>query len=255
MSTDQTIAEPRGTFATRMRTALAIDIAPTVLWGGLTILALIFIPALIARALYEAGLYRDISISTTAPASTIAAGFVVLSIIGLSEGGPGRRESVIGGWTRAQRLQLTFAFGGMLGVLAAVVWLLVALLQPLYEGWIESVTSPAEATVGLHDTVASPVAALVVAVSVFTAAFVPAMYVRLSHSHWTAVVAGSIPVLLLIQVFVIAYLFHAEPELLLLDALAGQPWMWLLLALALAGVYIAWVVAMSRTTSLKRYRA
>lgn len=256
MSHDSTMVAPASTFQDRLRAAFAVEIGPTILWGGLTILALVFVPPLIGWALYQADLYDGVFMRTTAPASTVGGGFIVLAIVGMAESGTGRRESVIGGWTRAQRHQLNVVFAAGFAVIGAVLWLVLALCQPLLESWLANAFAQSSTTIGFQTTVASPLAALVLAVSIFTAAFVPVMYVRLSHINWIAVVAGSIPVLVLLFVLGTTHLMFAEPtaELFAELDLSYSGW-WLLASVLLPAAYVFWVWQLAKKAGIRRYGA
>lgn len=256
MSQHDTITAPRSTFKAQLHAALKIDIIPTVLWGMVTILTVMIAPTLVGWILNQVGVGQAIdTLRSTAPANTVGAGFVVLAIVGMAEAGPGRRESVIGGWTRADRLRLCATFGAGLAVLAGLVWVLLVLGQPWFERLLNASLPVTDATYVLPEIVASPIAAFLVALSVFTAAFVPAMYVRLAGVHWTAVVGGSIVLVILMQAITVAYFRYAVPTDELMAGIAGASWLWLLAAVLLAAAYILWVVWMSRRASIRRYRA
>lgn len=254
MSHNTALVAPTATVQARLRASFKADIGPTLLWGGLTILALIFVPPLISWAVYQSGLSDGIVVLTTAPASTVGAGFIVLAIVGNAEDGTGRRGSVVAGWTRKERIRLTFVFAAGFAVIGAVLWFVLALFQPVFESWLVGAFAQTGATIGIQTTAASPTAAFLVAIAIFTAAFVPLMYVRMAHIHWTAVVAASIPLGVLTFVLGPTYLMFAEPSVEIFAGLeAHETGWWLLASVLLSAAYVVWVWRLARTATIHRY--
>ncbi|MDJ1372184.1 hypothetical protein [Gulosibacter molinativorax] len=252
MTDTMAIQPPSSTFATRLRAAMRIDIGPTLVGGAIAIVLLI--AAQILLPLVLSAIDGMGSANVINPPTVAASVLLVLTIIMTGEAAPGRREGVAGGWTRAERLQMVTAIGAGMGVLNGVVWLALAAASPALQRLADGISYGSGFAVSLGGATPSVVAALMVALMTFGAAFVPGFFGWLARVHWSLVVLGAGLLYVVAQVAFIPYALFAEPTWTLFDNVAHTPVLWAVLAVIVVGLFVAGCAWLALRAPVSRYR-
>lgn len=199
----------RPSLGTRLAAVWRLDVWPS-LWGiAIWVALLLLAPYLLVLVLPIEIVEIDVMI--TSITETITAGLALAAVFAASAMAIGRRESLLGGWTRRERLEVLGVFAGASALVAAVLWVTIAALQPDPRGLIESATGAT--WINLTHPEPSLVAFLIVAAVVLAATFAPSLLVSLSRVNGLAVVGGSLVLAIVGSVLGVAYGMVAYPRL------------------------------------------
>lgn len=189
--TTTAILEPaavRGTpLSARLRAAWGADTVPILLVGLAFAVISSALPVVIAMIVSSS--VGDGTIGVTSPADAFAAICVVVSIISSGSASLGRRESVVGGWTRRERLEVIGVHTAAFAAIAVIGWFAMRAVTP----WLLEVTALSThdgERVSLFPASATPVALVAIVLLVAFGAAVPQVFVA-AHRLGGLAIAGA----------------------------------------------------------------
>ncbi|GGA75798.1 hypothetical protein GCM10011490_28220 [Pseudoclavibacter endophyticus] len=196
----------RPALASRLAAVWRTDAGPTLLWmATILVIVVIGLGALFAWLPIDTG---GVDIAISSVADTLAGFVIVGGVMVGCFGAVGRRESVLGGWTRRDQVEVRAVVAATTALLAALIWTILALLQPDPQPAIQAVTG---APITTREPQFSPLGALLVAVIACSGVFVPALIVALSRIHWLAVWIGGAVLLVWAVTLVSSYGILVHP--------------------------------------------
>ena len=172
----------------RLHAVWRADVAPTLLVSGL-ILALIIALAFLVRLVPVQVNGREILVVTSI-ADSFGVIVIVLAIILGGSLAAGRRESLLGGWTRAERLQVLAVEAIAAGVVAVLGR---PALQPL-DGLLARLSGAGDAPASGLVAWSPPLGLLALALLAAAGVFVGPLFVAVARVHWLLVVLVAVAV-------------------------------------------------------------
>ncbi|NLT27015.1 MAG: hypothetical protein GXX90_10315 [Microbacteriaceae bacterium] len=186
------------------------------------------------------------------PAEAWALAALAAALIGCADAAPGRREALLGGWTRREQLEVLGVKALVLVVVAAIGHIAVIAASPamrrLLQDRFGAPLQLRDPELGLAGT-----AVLVLAVLVMCCA--PLALTMLSRRHWLLVVLAAPALIALQQAALPAYAAAVHPEGAGGAPAAGAAWLApLLLTAAMSAAIVVGTVVAARREPVRRYR-
>ncbi|MGO2113074.1 MAG: hypothetical protein ACTH31_15830 [Pseudoclavibacter sp.] len=193
-------AERRTPLPARLASVWRTDLAPTLLGIALWVVIAVAIMLVVLSLIpFGAG---DASV-TIGSIPDAAAGYVIVAGIMVGcFGSTGRREAILGGWSRRDQLEVRAVIAAASAVLASVLWTVFALLRLDLNPLFGVITG---APFGGQVPQFSALGAVLVAAIAVGGVFVPALLVGLARIHWLMVWLGSAVLLVWVIALLSAY--------------------------------------------------
>lgn len=173
---------PVGAPARRLAATTRVDLLPTVIGGVVATLAIQAVTLLI----FASGVIKleVIDIKVASAADTWFGALAVMSVLAGIGTATLRRDAVLGGWTRRQQLALIAARSAMIALIAALGWLVFAVVSRPLNEFMTRLLADSGSTVEFAEVAPSLAGVALVALGAFAAGFLPLLVMALFNLHW-----------------------------------------------------------------------
>lgn len=242
--------------AARWRAIWRVDLRSALLGGLAVLLVLVVFGAVLVQLVGDVS--NEVRVEGVTFAENWIAFLVIIALATTGDAARGRRETLLGGWTRRQQGAVLAVQTAVLAAIGMLGYLACALAVPAVNAWLAEMAGPSS-EMSFHEPRVATAAIATVGLALVAAAHAPRMLLLLNDLHWSAVVGGAAGLLLLQSALVHSYLQAAYPNPDLIEwrywwGLPSEPTTLiaaiLLTTAIVVGTHLAW-----RRAPIRRYGA